>query len=57
MHKLLGLEAPNVYSFELDLILRALDITMEHIPNRQLPMTEAILSQLCAHVTAWGPLG
>lgn len=57
MHKLLGLEATNLCSFELDLILRALDITMEHRPNRRLPMTEAILSRLCEACDCLGSLG
>jgi hypothetical protein len=57
LHNLIGQEAPALDSFELDLILRALDITLAHVPTRRLPITESILSQLCSACDLLGPLG
>lgn len=57
LHHFLDQEAPSLDNFELDLILRALDITMAHVPTRRLPITEPILSQLCSACAYLGPLG
>lgn len=57
LHKYLGVECPSLYSFELDLMLRALDITFMHLPNQRLPITTQILQQLCQLCDNIGPLG
>ena len=57
MHHYLGQDAPNLDCFELDLILRALDITLAHVPTRRLPITESILSELWSACDYLGPTG
>lgn len=47
LHKYLGAPDANLYSFELDLMLRSLDITLRHTPKQRLPITWKILRQLC----------
>jgi hypothetical protein len=57
LHKYLGITCPSLYSFELDLMLRALDITLVHVPNQRLPLTPGILQQLCQICDGLGTLG
>ena len=57
LHKYMGVECPSLQSFELDLMLRALGITMLHVPNQCLPITTTILQQICQVCSALGPLG
>ncbi len=48
LHKYLHVSADSLHSFELGLMLRALDINLRHVPNQRLPLTEKMLAQLCA---------
>ncbi len=57
MHRYLGVEAPALDSFELDPMLRALDITMQHKPNRCLPLTEKMLYQIYQTCEGLGMVG
>ncbi len=57
LHKFLGIQAPALYSFELDLVLRSLDINLVHVPNQRLPITEEILSQICRACQCLGKVG
>lgn len=57
LHKYIGVECASLYSFELDLMLRALDITLIHVPNQRLPLTYRILLQLCHICTGLGTTG
>lgn len=56
-HKYLDIDCPALHSFELDLMLRALDLTMRHIPNQRLPIDNAILVKLCYVCDYLGDLG
>ena len=47
LHRYLNVVADSLSSFELDLMLRALDLTMLHIPTQKSPVTERMLLQLC----------
>lgn len=57
LHKLLGIEAPSLQSFEVHLMLRATRLTMITPPQQKLPITPAILSQLCAACAKLGDFG
>lgn len=46
-HKYLSIECAALQSFELDLILRALDLTMDHIPNQRIPLDQHMLNCIC----------
>ena len=46
-----------LHSFELDLIIRAINITLRHTPNRRLPMDARMLRQLCILCDNLGSLG
>lgn len=47
LHKYLGRSSPSLDSFDVDLMLRALDITLPHVPVRRLPITEPLLLAIC----------
>ena len=57
LHKYAHVHSPSLDSFELQLILRSLNITMRHIPNQRLPVSINMLNQLCTLSTWLGPLG
>ena len=57
LHKLLGIDAPALYSFDLALMLRATKLTMTAIPQQKLPITPSILSQLCHNCAGRGEQG
>jgi len=48
LHKLIHVDCPNLYSFEVHLHLRSLSLTMPHFPKQRLPITLDILYELCA---------
>ena len=47
LHKYVGAHCDALKSFELDLILRALDITMNHTPNQRIPVDRHMLTEIC----------
>lgn len=47
MHKYVHASADSIHSFELELMLRALDVNLRHVPNQRLPISESLLSKLC----------
>lgn len=57
LHKYLGVACPSLHCFELDLMLRALDLTLQHVPNQRHPVTPDILQQLCQMCDHLGPMG
>lgn len=57
LHKLLGITAPSLYSFDLSLMLRATKMTMTTTPQPKLPITPAILLQLCSQSAMLGEHG
>ena len=58
LHKYLGIHnCPALHSFELDLIIRAINITLRHTPNRRLPIDARMLRQLSILCDNLGPLG
>lgn len=57
LHKYLGLDCASLVSFELDLILRALDLTMLHVPNQRTPIDSHTLKDICAACDSIGALG
>ena len=56
LHKRLDIDAPGLYSFDLQLMLRALKISLGG-PRQRLPITVDILHQLCATCDLIGSLG
>ena len=57
LHKLLFLPCAVIKSFDLQLILRALDTSMEHVPNQRLPVDQHMLRKLCHVCDLCGPMG
>ena len=57
LHKYVHVDSPSLHAFELDLILRSLNITMRHIPNQRLPISVAMLHQLITLCNSLGHLG
>ncbi len=57
MHKYINAPCEAIKSFEVQLMLRALDLTMIHLPNRRRPITPDILQQLLALCPHMGNLG
>lgn len=57
LHNYLGRESPSLDNFNVDLMLRAVDITLPHVPNRRLPITEPMLIELCSLCDSQGVLG
>jgi hypothetical protein len=47
LHRYLELDPTSLQCFQLQLILRAMDIAMEHVPNQKSPITIYMLRQLC----------
>ena len=47
LHKYIGIDAPSLVSFDLELMLRALALTLTSISNQRLPISLSILRQLC----------
>lgn len=56
-HKLMSKDCAAVNSFEVSLILRALDLTMQHTPKQRLPIDSGILSAICSACNSLGALG
>ena len=46
MHKYLDIHLAALYSFELTLLLRFMDINMQHIPNQRLPINVTMLNKM-----------
>jgi hypothetical protein len=57
LHKYLGCPSPSLDNFEVDLMLRALDITLPHVPLRKLPITEPLLLEICALCDSQATIG
>lgn len=57
LHKYVGVDSPTLYCFELDLILRSMDLTFCHAPKQKLPVTVQMLKQLCSACTSLGAFG
>ncbi len=57
LHKLTSNQFPAMSSFELSMMLRALDLTMLHTPNRRLPVTPHMLHQICSVCDSLGNTG
>ena len=57
LHKLLFLPCAVIKSFDLQLIQRALDTSMEHVPNQRLPVDQHMLRKLCHVCDLCGPIG
>ena len=57
LHKLLGIDVPALCSFDLHLMLRATRLTMTASPRQKLPITPAILLDLCAACDRLGDFG
>jgi len=57
LHKLLGVQAPALSSFDLALMLRATRMTMTIPSQPKLPITPALLLRLCSHTDTLGALG
>lgn len=57
LHKYLDVRASALYCFELHLMLRAMDITLDHIPNQRLPVTAVMLKDICQICESMGQLG
>ncbi len=57
LHKYLGQTPASLYSFQLDLMLRALDITMFHTPLRRQPIDLDLLQKICDKCDVFGILG
>ena len=55
-HKCLQIDAPSLYSFELNLMLRAYRTTLRGTPHR-LPITKDILYELCSRCEQFGSTG
>ena len=47
LHNLLGLQAPSLDSFQYRMMLRALPLTMRHVPTQRQPITPTLLGQIC----------
>lgn len=56
-HNYLGLQATNLSHFRYHLMLRALPLTMRHVPAQKLPITPAILDDICNVCDQLGTLG
>ena len=57
LHKYVSVEAPALRSFELDLMIRALDLTMGHTPQQRLPVNLLTLKQICDICDTLGSIG
>ena len=57
LHKYVSVEAPALRSFELDLMIRALDLTMGHTPQQRLPVNLSMLKQICDICDTLGSIG
>ncbi len=57
LHKYVGQTPPSLHSFELSLVLRALDLTMSPFSRQVQPVTEAMLIQISDICTSLGTLG
>ena len=57
LHKLLGIEAPALHSFDLHLMLRATRLTMTTTAQQKLPVTPHILIKLCTACELLGDFG
>lgn len=57
LHKYIGAPCDALHSFELDLMLRALDLSMYHIPNKRLPVNRDMLHKICHACNYIKPLG
>ena len=57
LHKNLGLDPPSLHCFQLQLILRAMEIAMDHFSNQKLPITVSMLRELCIACNTLGTLG
>lgn len=57
LHKYISVKCEALHSFQLDLVLRGIELSTRHIPNRKLPMTREILTSLvslCDHLHRTG---
>jgi len=57
LHKLLQLDDSGVTSFDLNLMLRAVSLTLRHFPKRKLPITIDMLKKICVTCQVLGPIG
>lgn len=57
LHKLLGIDDSGVHSFDLTLMLRAVNLTLRHFPHRKLPVTIDMLTGICKSCDLFGMLG
>ena len=57
LHKYRDWPTDNLDSFQVELMLRALPITMRHVPRKSAQMTPAILRNLCGLAADLGALG
>ena len=57
LHKAMGARSDNLYCFELELMLRAINITMDHCPKTHILVTPEVLYKICKvcdHITHMG---
>ena len=57
LHKYAGASSTALDSFPLELLLRALDITIYHVPNQRSPVTVQSLARICEACMSLGTLG
>lgn len=57
LNKFMGTQATHISSFEVQLMLRAIKLTIRHIPNQRLPITPTILKKLCILCDTLGNIG
>lgn len=55
--KCMNMDVENFNAFEVHMMLRAVSISMEHVPRPALPLSEETLLQLVRACTALGPAG
>ena len=57
LHKYISVNCTSLHSFDLDLILRALDLTMQHMPNQRIPIDTQTLKDICSICDSLGGIG
>lgn len=57
LHKYIGIDCPALQSFDLHLILRALDLTMAHVPNQRIAIDIGLLKDICMVCDSLGTIG
>jgi hypothetical protein len=57
MHKQLGYDCPAAQSFPVQLMLKAIDKSMRHIPSVKMPVSVTLLQQLCQLCSTMGIWG